>query len=386
MTPEIVLLAVGILFLVGLALDKIGHIVHVPRVTLLILLGVAVGPPGLDVLPIDIHSAHEVLAPTALTMVAFIMGGSLDRKMLAAQGRAILVLSITIVIAAVFIVGAGLWLVGASAVTALLLAGIAAATDPAATLDVIKESGRKNAFTRLLTGVVAIDDAWGLLAFSAMMTLAGLVSGNPGADAILTALWETGGAIALGVLVGAPGAYLTGRIKSGEPTLVEALGLVFVVAGVALMLDLSYLIAGMTAGVVIVNFARHHRRPFHEIEKIEWPFLLLFFVMAGASLDLSQLAKAGSVGVAFVVLRAGSRLIAGRIGGKLARLPKSHASQAGLALMPQAGVAVGMALVAAERFPDQGDAILAITVASTIFFEIIGPPLTQRALVRASDE
>ena len=168
--------------------------------------------------------------------------------------------------------------------------------------------------------------------------------------------------------------------------IVEALGLVFVVAGVALMLDLSYLIAGMTAGVVIVNFARHHRRPFHEIEKIEWPFLLLFFVMAGASLDLSQLAKAGSVGVAFVVLRASSRLIAGRIGAKLARLPKSHASQAGLALMPQAGVAVGMALVAAERFPDQGDAILAITVASTIFFEIIGPPLAQRALVRASDE
>ncbi|MCF2903653.1 cation:proton antiporter [Octadecabacter sp. CECT 8868] len=385
MTPEIGLLSIGILFLAGLALDKVGHIVHVPRVTLLILLGVVLGPPVLNILPFDVGSAHEIVAPTALTMVAFLMGGSLDKTTLAAQGRSIVIVSIVIVIVTAILVSAGLWLVGASIVTALLLGGIATATDPAATMDVVKESGRRNAFTRLLTGIVAIDDAWGLLAFSAMMALAGLITATDGSHAILDALWETGGAVALGVLIGVPGAYLSGRIKPGEPTLIEALGLVFLVAGIGLMLDVSYLIAGMTTGAVIANFATHHTRAFHAIQSIEWPFLLLFFVMAGASLDVSQLLKAGLIGVAFVILRFTARLVAGAFGAKLAGLPVEQVRHIGAALMPQAGVAVGMAIVAAERFPDHGEAVLAITVASTIFFEIIGPPLTQRALAKVPD-
>ncbi|WP_412509254.1 cation:proton antiporter [Roseovarius sp. SYSU LYC5161] len=383
MTPELVILAIGILFLAGLALDALGHIVHVPRVTLLILLGVLIGPPGLDWLPVDVDTAHEVLAPTALTMVAFLMGGSLDRGTLAARGRAILVLSLALVAGTALVVGLGLWAIGTSFVAALLLAGIATATAPAATLDVIRQAeAQTTPFGKVLIGIVAIDDAWGLLAFSVLLTLAATIAGSGDAEALSHASYEIGGALALGLVLGLPAAVLTGRVKPGEPTLIEALGLVLVIAGLALWLEVSFLIAGMTAGALVTNLAHHHDRPFHEIERIEWPFLLLFFIMAGASLDVSALVAAGWTGAAYMALRILGRLVGGALGGPLAGLTAYRGARTAAALLPQAGVAVGMALVAADRFPQAGDQVLAVTIASTVVFEMLGPPLTQWALAK----
>ena len=377
------LIGIGILFLAGLALDTIGRRVHVPRVTLLILLGAVVGPPVLDLLPPSVTRADDLVAPTALTMVAFLLGGALQRKTLAAHGRTILLLSLSVVIVSVAAVAGGLMLLGVPAAFAFLLGGIAAATAPAATLDVIQQSGRSGEFVDNLRGVVAIDDAWGLIVFSVVLTVAGALAGNGADGALVNGLREAAGSVLLGLAVGLPGAMLTGRIKPGEPTLIEVLGLVFLTAGLALHFELSYLLAGMVAGAVIVNFARHHERPFHEIERIEWPFLLVFFVMAGATLDVEIMAGVGGIGIAYILLRAGARVAGAWIGGRLAGMPGREAGLMGLALMPQAGVAIGMALVVSERFPGMGEKVLSITIASTIVFEVFGPLLTQFALDRA---
>ena len=380
-----VLIALGVLFLGGLALERVGRIVHVPRVTLLILLGVALGPPVLDILPLDIDEASVLYAPTALTMVAFLLGGALDRETLVAHGRDILVLSIAVVIVSGIVVSVGLFLVGAPLVVALLLGAISAATDPAATSDVVQQSGRVGPFSRRLLGIVAIDDAWGLIYFSVALTAANVSVGHAAGDALLLGLYEVGGAIVLGIAVGLPAAYLTGRIKPGEPTLIEALGVVFLTAGTALYLDLSFLLAGMVCGAIVVNVARHHERPFNEIGHIEWPFLLLFFVMAGASLDLDALGGVGPLAIAYICLRGTGRILGGLAGGRLIRARPRQGLLFGMSLMPQAGVAIGMALVAMERFPDHGEAILAATIASTIVFEMIGPVLTQFAIRRSGD-
>lgn len=380
------LIAIGILFLAGLALDTLGRRVHVPRVTLLMLLGALVGPPVLDILPENLVDADDLIAPTALTMVAFLLGGSLDRRTLVAHGRTIMIMSLAVVTVSVAVVSGGLILLGAPAAFAFLLAGISAATAPAATLDVVKQSGRTGRFVDNLRGIVAIDDAWGLIVFSLVLTLAGALTGNGGEGALLHGLAEAGGSILLGLAIGLPGAILTGRIKPGEPTLIEVLGLVFLCAGAALYLELSFLLAGMVAGATVVNLARHHERPFHEIERIEWPFLLVFFVMAGATLNLAGLAAIGWIGLAYILLRAAARILGAAVGGLLSGLPMRESGLMGLALMPQAGVAIGMALVAAERFPGIGTQVLTITIASTIAFEIFGPLMTQFALERTAED
>jgi len=374
--------AIGALFLVGLALDAVGRRVHVPRVSLLILLGVATGPALLDLLPPALAGTDGPYADVALTMIAFLLGGGLTRKLLHEEGARLMAVSALVVIAAVLVVGGGLWLAGVPAALALALGGLAGATDPAATADVIREAGVRSAFSRRLLGIVAIDDAWGLVAFSVAMAAAGMLTGAPALEALAHGGWEVAGALALGAAIGFPAARLTGRLKPGEPTLVEALGVVFLTAGLAMALEVSLLLSGMACGVVIANRARHHERPFHEIERIEWPFMLLFFVMAGASLELDALASAGALGLGYVGLRILARLVGGLAAGGVCRLGAREGALTGLALMPQAGVAIGMALVAAERLPQHAEAILAVAVASTVLFEVAGPFATQISLAR----
>ena len=385
MTNHVLFLALGGLLLIGLAADQIGRQTRLPRVTLLIAFGFAAGPSGLDVLPEVFRQWYDVLATVALTMVAFLLGGKLSIKMLEQNGRAILIISLAVVGLTVLVVGIGLWLVGASLLMALLLAGIATSTAPAATQDVVRQTGAKGPFTDTLIGVVAIDDAWGLIAFSVMLVVAKAIIGDGGFSIFANSLWEVGGAVALGLAIGLPGALLTGRLQDGEPIQAEALGIVFLCAGFALWLEVSFLLVGMVAGATIVNLAAHHNRPFHEIEHIEWPFLILFFVLAGASLHLESLRDIGVVGIAYIVLRTLSRLIGGWVGATLADAPQAHRRWIGLALVPQAGVALGMALIAGQQLPQLKELLLTTVIGTTVVFEIAGPILTQIALGRVGE-
>ena len=374
------LLSLGILLLVGLAADEIGRRTRLPRVTLLIVFGVVVGPSVLDLLPQAFQDLYTFLTSVALTMVAFLLGGQLSITSLYKHGRVILFVSMAAVVLTALIVGVGLLAIGAPVVIALLFAGIGTATAPAATHDIVHQSRAKGPVTKTLLGGVAVDDAWGLIVFSFLLIVAKAAAGDGAAHVMTEGLREFAGAIAIGLVVGLPAAYLTGRLGKGEPAQTEALGIVFLCAGLAIWLEVSFLIAGMVAGAVVINLARHHRRPFHEIEHIEWPFMVFFFILAGASLDLGSLGAIGAIGVAYVVLRTFGRVLGGWAGARLGGAPKTHQRWIGLALVPQAGVALGMALVAASHFPDYAEMIVAITVGTTIIFEIFGPLLTQRAL------
>lgn len=194
------------------------------------------------------------------------------------------------------------------------------------------------------------------------------------------ALWEIGGAVLVGGVIGYPAALLTGRIQIGEPLQSEALAVVFLCAGLSIWLEVSFLLAGVVAGAIIANFARHHTRAFHEIEHIEWPFMILFFFLAGASLQSIPGRQFLFAISAFVVLRAVSRIIGGWLGGTLCAARNEYRRWMGLALMPQAGVAIGMALIAGNHFPEFREYLLMVTLGSTVIFEIFGPLATRIAL------
>jgi Kef-type K+ transport system membrane component KefB len=368
-----------------LVTDEIGRRTRLPRVTLLILFGLAVGPAGFDLLPRAFQDWYEFIASVALTMVAFLLGGRLSLPALRKHGKTILMVSFTVVILTAVLVGLGLIAIGTPIILALLLAGIATATAPAATQDVVRQARAKGPFTDTLLGIVAVDDAWGLIVFSLLLVLAGAIAGGGVYEILGHCLWELGGALAVGAAVGLPAVFLTGRLKPGEPIQAEALGLVFLCAGLAIWLGVSFLLAGMVAGAIVVNLAKHHRRPFHEIEHIEWPFMVLFFVLAGASLDLDSFDVIWGISIAYIVLRTFSRVIGGWLGGRLAGASVLHRRWIGLALIPQAGVALGMALVASNHFPDLAETLLAITIGTAIIFEVFGPILTLVALCKVGE-
>jgi len=377
---------IGGILIASLGVDYLGRRTKLPRVTLLLLFGFAVGPSGLDLFTLTHEQWFPLFTDIALLMVGFLLGGQLTKQNLHSYGKRVLTISLVESSSTAILVLIGLLLLGISPEISMLLAGIATATAPAATMDVIAEMKAKGALTRTVLGVVAVDDIWGLIVFSVMLTAAGFYAGNGDSiQPLLAGAWEIGGAILIGILLGIPAAYLTGRIQSGEPTLVEAIGIILLSGGISLALDISLLLTVMAMGATITNLAKHHARPFHEIEHVEWPFMILFFVLAGASLHLETLFGIGVLGMAYVLLRSAGKFCGAWLGATISHAPEQIRRWTGMALMPQAGVALGMALVASQRFPESGAVILSVVIGAVVVFELFGPLLTRHALIRAGE-
>lgn len=380
------LIVVGLFFLAGFAAHSLGRRVHVPRVTLLLIMGFLASPSVLNLIPAEASTWFPLAARVALSIVGFQLGERFLGKKLRDTGTTVLSVSLAEVIGAAGTVLIVLLLCGFSLPIALLLAAVAPASAPAATLDVIREAKSKGPLTDAVLGVVAIDDAWGVVLFSMLVVIAQTVTGQDASAMILVyGVWEVAGGILLGVLVGLPMAWLTGRVRPGELTLIEALGFVFLCSGLAIRLELSHILACMAMGATVSNMAKHHERPFHAIEEVEQPFLIVFFLLAGFDFDVSQLWTVGLVGVVYVIARSIGKVGGAFSGGLIGKAPRSVRTHTGWCLLPQAGVALGLALIASERYPEIGQQVLSIVVATTILFEIAGPLITRSALHHAGE-
>lgn len=392
--PAPVLLILGSLFLLGVGTDYLGNLARIPRVTFLLLVGLLLGPLGFGVLaPGGEHQWLSVAADIALVMVGFMLGSHFTLDSIREHGALVLWFSIMVVVATVAIMVMGLLLLGAPLEVALLLAGIATATDPAVVMDAVKETKARGLFSETLIGIVAIDDALGLIAFSVLLAVAQSLNGGVAMDHVLLSLWEIGGALAVGAGVG----FIMVRLLKfahredcpgrREMVLMETLGFVLVCGGAALYLKVSFLLASMMLGAVVVNLIpRDCVDMIQAIESIMWPFLTLFFVFAGASLQPESLPHIGLIGLGYAVFRVLGRVVGGWAGAIGSKSPARMGRWMGMALLPQAGIALGMALIAVQQFPHLADVILPIVIGSTVLFQLVGPFLTRKALVRNGEK
>ena len=377
------LIVIGSILLAAIAADWIGKNSFIPRVTLLLIFGIAVGQNGLELIPPVVTDQFETIANIALLMVGFLIGGKLSRETLDDEIARIFYISGTTVVVTFSLVAVGLYLFGVQIEVALLLGCIATATAPAATVDVIAELESESPFANLLAAIVAIDDALGLIVFSIVIAVLAAVTGNgTSISPIQEVIHEVGGAMVLGVLLGLPAAYLTGRLRPGQPMLVEALALVFLCGGLAFWLEVSHLIAAITMGMMIANLAKHHDYPFHAIEGVEWVFLIIFFTLAGAALSLESIGEIGILGIIYILSRILGKFLGGHLGAKFGRTDPLTQRWIGAAMLPQAGIAVGMALAASTVFPEYRQVLLPVVISTTVFFELIGPIFTRLALNR----
>jgi len=384
------ILTIGCILLLGLFTSSLAQRSFLPRVTLLLIFGIIIGQEGLDVIPHVFSDYFDIIADITLLMVGFLLGGKLTGESLKESAGIVFWISLCAALSTSLVVTTGLILAGLSNEIAILLGCIAAATAPAAILDIINEQHKENKFSNILLSTVAIDDAWALIIFALGMSIVKTINGDNDPSInnsffLLTALIDIGGSILLGLAIGLPAAYLTGRIKPGQPVISEALGIVFVCGGLAIWLDVSFLIAAMIMGAVIANLAKHHDYPFHAIEGIESTFMVIFFVLAGASLELQALKEIGLLGLVYIASRTIGKFLGARLGGEISQADKQIKGWMGIALLPQAGVAIGMALVAANQFPEYRQTLLSIVISSTVFFELIGPILTRFAIVKAEN-
>ncbi|NLC53689.1 MAG: cation:proton antiporter, partial [Firmicutes bacterium] len=215
--------------------------------------------------------------------------------------------------------------------------------------------------------------------------LAGKVSG--GVVAMIAApLWELFGSILLGIVFAVILLLLASRLREKPDKMVLALGMIFLQAGLAEFLNLSALLAGMTMGCVAVNLLRRHSEElFRLVSTVDTPIYVLFFVLAGANLQLDLLAKVGLVGVAYIVSR-----IIGKVGGAtcgaiISKAPEVVRKYLGLGLIPQAGVAIGLTLLVQQDFPEIASMVTTVILGSVVVYEIIGPFFAKMAIMKAGE-
>ncbi|TPV96047.1 MAG: sodium:proton exchanger [Myxococcales bacterium FL481] len=380
------LVIIGMFLVAGYAAHVIGRRTHIPRVTLLLLLGISAGPSGLGLLGEETAEWFPLVTQSALSLLGFMLGERFFGKKLRQTGRVILSVAIAESLGAALAVFFGLLLAGAPLVLALLLAGVAPASAPAATVDVISEARANGEVTETVLGVVAIDDAFGILLFGLLLAIAQAAAGDGLSWRTLAeGAWEVVGAGALGAAIGVPMAWITGRVRPGELTLLEALGAVLLCGGLASVIGVSYLLACMTLGAVVARRAHHHTRPLHAIEGVSQPLLVVFFVLAGLEFDLEAFLAFGATGIVYFLARVGGKLAGGFVGARIATAPAKVSTHVGWCLLPQAGVALGLGLVASQRFPTIGASVLSVLLGTTFLFEVFGPIATRLSLRHAGE-
>jgi Kef-type K+ transport system membrane component KefB len=385
--------SLGLILLLALASGHLVKYVKVPEVSGYIIAGVVLGPSMLGWVSTRNLAALEILSEVALGLILFSVGTVFEASRFRRVGRQVLLLTFYESALAALLVTAGMLLLGVSWQAALLLGAIAIATAPASTLMVIREVDSEGPLTDSLLAIIAINNIYCIIAYSLVGTVIDFSSGLGGSAGLFTTLygalyslvWQLVGSVALGFLIGLLLARWASAITETGETLILLGGSILFCVGVARVLELSPLIASMAVGATMANLSHRSQPLFETLAEADPPFYAIFFVLAGADLDLSLVHSLGLAGFVYLMGRAGGKFLGAQIGARRLGMADSVQRFLGLTLLAQAGLAVGLTISAEHRFPDFAPAVTAIVLASVAIYEMFGPIATRWALVRSGE-
>ncbi len=392
-------LSLGVLLLCGYFAGRLAGRIGLPSITGYIVAGLVLSDSVAGL--ISGHSTERLQSVTevALAFIAITIGGEFQLRKLRRSGAKILVITVLEAFLAFAVVSAALSLLGVDSRFALLLGGIAAATAPAATVVIVREMKVRGEFVDVLYGVVAFDDAIAVLLFSVILAMVSPQFGVAGAHhgGVLFAAAEAGAEIGLSLLLGVAGGAVLHLISRRAPSdgarLVVTVAAVFIVTAGALALELSPLLANMTFGAVLINLSPANRRLFAVLEPVTPPVFALFFILAGAELQLSVFAEAAVVvyGLVYLAARFAGKFAGAYFGALAMRAPDNVRRFLGFCLFPQAGVAIGLALflqgssifaTAAADVQRLVTQLVNVVLLSVFINELVGPSISRFGLTR----
>lgn len=380
------LLVVGTLIGLGYLGARLTSRLRLPSVTGFLLVGIVAGPHGLGLLSEDLMATLGFAEPLALGVIVFLIGQQLTREVLATHHRSFWLTSVLDIVLPGVLVALAVHLVApGDPVTVWLLAIIAVSGAPATVMAIISEMRAKSRACDTLLGSSALDSIVTVVLYAAAapFLMLSLKIHETVGEAMFHTAQQVGGALVLGLLAGLVLSRVLRHVfREGE---LLALGLVTVllVVAAAQVLGFSALLAPLVAGITTATAEGRRGDPgrvFRSLRTVEYPVYIIFFTLAGAHLELAAALAAGLVAVAYITARSTGKFVAGMAGALAAGYTTKQAAWVGLGMLPQAGVAVGLALAAAQAFPESGATVNAVVLAALVFFEVVGPVLTKRAV------
>jgi len=392
-----ILAVIGLLIAVSFLGSKAFQRVGIPQVVGFIVIGVALGPSLLNIVPPELSEELIFISEIALGLIGFDMGSHLLFGELRKLGRSIVFILLLEAFGAFALVTAGVYVITQSWHTALIFGAVSSATAPAATVDVLAEYDAKGPLTTTLLAVVGLDDALSLLLFSIIAALTECLMAQSGVPPLLSVmglpLVEIGGSVVLGFAMGMLLDFIMCRMKRRHDAMAISIGFVFVCVGLSQALGLSLILTTMVMGTATVNrCAEHGRHIRFTIEQAGPVIYVLFFTLVGARFQIALLPTMGLLGIAYVLLRSTGKFVGAWLGGTLGGARPAVRNNLGLGLLSQAGVAIGLALASYDRFCIYGEAgealgsmVLSVITATTFLVQIIGPIGVKLAISRAGE-
>ena len=386
-----VIISVALMLFLGFAMTRITKALRLPDVTAYILTGIFIGPYCLNLIPAQVIDGMDFISDIALAFIAFSVGEFFKLSTLRKSGAGVIVITLLeACLASVVVFSLMYFVLHLDLAFSAVLAALASATAPASTVMTIRQTGAKGEFVDTLLQVVALDDVVSLVAYSIAISIA-LSQGASGADGfetvilpILTNLFVLALGGAFGFLL-----KLLFHKRSTDNRLIVSLAMIFAFCGVCALLGVSPLLGCMSMGMVYINLTNDENL-FRQLAYFSPPILLLFFVRSGLNFRLDMLfgtqntlgsVPLALVGVLYFITRIAGKYAGAFLGCFLARKPRPVRDYLGLALIPQAGVAIGLAALGARTLGGEiGQDLQTIILASSVLYELIGPGCAKLAL------
>lgn len=404
------LLSISISLLVGLMLSRVAKLMKLPAVTAYLVAGIIVGPyalgafgvPGLGFISMEDVEGYSILCDVALGFIAFSIGNEFRLSQLKKIGRQATIVGIFQAVVTTLIVDVALITLHFAMPdklplsAAIVLGAIASATAPAATLMVVKQYKAKGPLTDILLPVVALDDAVGLMVFAISFGVAkALKSGNiDPVSVIVEPLLEVVLSLVLGLVMGLVFTYCERFFHSRSKRMSMSIGFVLLTIALSMLrfevfgihIAFSSLLVCMMLGTIFCNICDFSEELMERVDRWTAPLFVLFFVLSGAELELSVFGDFMIVliGIVYIIARSAGKYSGAYASAKFAGCDDHIVKYLGITLLPQAGVALGMAIKARE-LGAEGTVIANITLFAVLIYEIIGPVMTKWALLKAGD-
>ena len=385
-----VIISVAVMLIAGYVMSRLTKKLKLPNVTGYIIAGILIGPYCINIIPANVVEGMSFLADIALAFIAFSTGEFFKMSTLKKNGGKNIVITVFEALLASIVVFLVMYFaLGLSLPFSIVLGALAAATAPASTMMTIRQTNSKGDFVDTLLQVVALDDVVGLVAFSVAIAVAtASLAGTVTAGNVLLPIVYNIVAFVVGGLLGFLLKLLISK-RSTDNRLIIAVATIFGFCGICSFMDVSPLLGCMAMGTVYMNTSNDDKL-FKQLNYFSPPILLLFFVRSGVNFKLDALVSTGEsvggvpllvIGVVYFFVR-----ILGKYGGSflgclVTKKDKKVRNDLGLALIPQAGVAIGLATLASRTIGgDTGSALETIILASSVLYELIGPACAKLAL------
>lgn len=389
-TISIVIIAIAIMLFSGFALTRITKLLKLPNVTAYIVAGILIGPYCLNLIPEKIVEGTSFLADISLAFIAFGTGEFFRLEVLKKNGLKVTIITVFEALMATLLVFIfSYFVLKLNLAFSAVLGALAAATAPASTMMTIRQTNAKGDFVDTLLQVVALDDVVGLVAYSVAISIAvASISGQFSVSNILKPILLNGAVLILGCAFGFLLKLLMPKKRSTDNRLIISIAVLFLFCGICSLFDVSPLLGCMSMGTIYINITDDDKL-FKQLNYFNPPILLLFFVRSGVSFDLKALTSTSLIGavpiivigIVYFVVRIVGKYAGSFLGCLITKKEKTTRNYLGLALIPQAGVAIGLAALGARTIGgEMGNALETIILASSVLYELIGPACAKLSL------